>query len=85
VEPLTAQQIRRIILEQAKRANVGHIGSALCVADIIAALYSSTLRVADPADRERDRFVLSKGHAVLAQYAALFLKGWLTEEALNTY
>jgi transketolase len=82
---LLSCQIRKIILEQSKRANVGHIGSALSVADIIAALYANVLRIPDPADPDRDRFVLSKGHAALAVYAALFLKGWLTEEDLNTY
>jgi transketolase len=80
-----AKQIRRVILEQSKRAHVGHIGSALSVADIIAALYDGVLRVPDPKDPERDRFVLAKGHAMLAVYAALFLKGWLTQEDLNTY
>jgi transketolase len=80
-----AKQIRRIVLEQSKRANVGHIGSALSVADIIAALYGGVLRVSDPKDPERDRFVLSKGHAMLAVHAALFLRGWLTQEDLNTY
>ena len=80
-----ARQIRRVILEQAKRAHVGHIGSALSVADIIAALYSGVLRVRDPKDPERDRFVLAKGHAMLAVYAALFLKGWLSQDELNTY
>jgi transketolase len=80
-----AKQIRRVILEQAMRAHVGHIGSALSVADIIAALYDGLLRVNDPKDPERDRFVLGKGHAMLAVYAAFFLKGWLTKEDLNTY
>jgi transketolase len=80
-----ARQIRRVILEQSKRANVGHIGSALSVADIIAALYDGVLRVRDPKDPERDRFVLSKGHAMVAVYAALFLKGWLSQNELNTY
>jgi len=80
-----AKQIRRVSLEQSKRAHVGHIGSALSVADIIAALYDGVLRVPDPKDPERDRFVLAKGHAMLAVYGALFLKGWLTQEDLNTY
>ena len=80
-----AKQIRRVILEQSKRAHVGHIGSALSVADIIAALYGGVLRVSEPKDPERDRFVLAKGHAMLAVYAALFLKGWLSKEDLNTY
>ena len=80
-----AYHIRRIVLEQSKRACVGHIGSALCIADIIAALYANVLRIQDPHDRDRDRFVLCKGHAALAVYAALFLKGWITNAELNTY
>jgi transketolase len=82
---LSPYHVRRIVLEQAKRANVGHIGSALSVADVVAALYGGTLRVADPSDPDRDRFVLSKGHAVLALYAALHLRGWLALEVLDTY
>ncbi|MGH9363739.1 MAG: hypothetical protein ACRD1B_00540, partial [Thermoanaerobaculia bacterium] len=82
---ISPRQIRRIILQQSKRAHVGHIGSALSIADIIAALYQNVLRIPDPDHPDRDRFLLSKGHAVLAVYAALFLKGWLTEQSLNTY
>ncbi len=81
----TPYRVRRIILEQAKRANVGHIGCALSVADIVCALYESVLRIPTPEDRERDRFILSKGHAALALYAALFLRGWISEDDLNTY
>lgn len=82
---IPSRAVRQIILEQSKRAHVGHIGSALSVADIIATLYSDVLRVDDPSDPERDRFILSKGHAALALYAAFFIRGWITEEALNTY
>src|SRR5262245_33883745 len=83
--PVTGNAIRRIVLEQSKRANVGHIGSALSVADLIAALHSRVLRTPSPDDPERDRFVLSKGHAVLAVYAALALRGWLPAAQLDTY
>jgi transketolase len=83
--PLSSRQIRKIVLDQSKRAHVGHIGSALSIAEIIAALYAHVLRIPDPGDPDRDRFVLSKGHAVLAVYAALHLKGWLTEAELNTF
>jgi transketolase len=82
---VTPNRIRRIILEQSKRANVGHIGSALSIADIIAALYDGVLRVTDPNDPDRDRFILSKGHAALALYAALALRGWIDDEDLATY
>jgi len=80
-----AFNIRRIILELSNRAHVGHIGSALSIADIVAALYSKVLRISDPDDPDRDRFVLSKGHAVLAIYAALYLRGWLTDEQLAAF
>jgi transketolase len=82
---MLAKQIRKIILEQSKRAHVGHIGCALSVADILACLYGETLHVIDPDDPERDRFVLSKGHAALALYGALFLKGWINQAALDSF
>lgn len=80
-----SREIRRIILEQCKRANLGHIGPALSVADILAVLYGDVLRIPTPKDADRDRFILSKGHAALALYAALSLKGCLSAEALSTY
>ena len=67
---VSPKQMRRIILEQSRRANVGHIGSCLCVVEILAALYTSVLRAEAPDDPDRDRFILSKGHAGLALYAA---------------
>ena len=82
---ISPSAIRRIVLEQSKRAGVGHIGSALSVADIIASLYSGVLDVPAPDDPERDRFILSKGHAALALYAALHLRSFLTKDELNTY
>jgi transketolase len=80
-----ARRIRRIVLDQSKRANVGHIGSALSIADIIACLFGGALRIPNPEDPERDRFVLSKGHAALAVYAALALRGWIPPGDLETY
>jgi transketolase len=82
---LSPRRLRRIILDQSKRANVGHIGSALSVADILAALYGGILHIEGPDDPERDRFILSKGHAALALYAALHLAGFLPQERLGTY
>jgi transketolase len=77
--------MRRMVLNQSRRANVGHIGSCLSVVEILSALYSSVLRAASPGDSDRDRFILSKGHAGLALYAALVLRGWLPEAALETF
>jgi transketolase len=79
-----ADDIRRVVIEQSKRANVGHIGSALSIADVLAALYGGVLDLPD--DRsQRDRLVLSKGHAALALYAALELTEHLPPGATDTY
>lgn len=82
---LSPRAVRQIILEQSKRANVGHIGSCLSVVEILCALYDSVLRIPAPEDADRDRFVLSKGHAGLALYAVLALKGWISASALNSF
>jgi transketolase len=77
-----ADAIRRTIVEQSYRAKVGHIGSALSIADLVVAVMASAR-----ADRgeERDRIILSKGHAALALYAALHLEGRLEDGAIETY
>jgi transketolase len=77
--------IREIILTQSFRAGVGHIGSALSVADILTALFGKVLHANSSDDPERDRFVLSKGHAALALYAALHLRGLISAEELNNF
>jgi transketolase len=70
------------ILEQSYRAHVGHIGSALSIADLLAALYDGTLQ----GDGDtRERFILSKGHAVLGVYAALVETGRMDEATLDTF
>ena len=78
-------EIRRSIIQHSKRANVGHIGSCLSIADLLAALYGEVLDLPSLEHPDRDRFVLSKGHAVLALYAALHHTGWLTEERIESY
>jgi transketolase len=80
-----ALKIRQTVLERSFHAHVGHIGSALSVADIIAVLYADALKIEAPADPDRDRFILSKGHAALALYAALHLRGWITADELNSF
>lgn len=81
----TAALIRRQVIEQSWRAGLGHIGSCLSIVDILAALYGTTLRIDHPGDPHRDRFILSKGHAALALYAALYATGRLSEEELTSY
>ncbi len=85
VGKVNANRIREIIIDQSMRAKVGHIGSALSVADIVACLYDGVMNVNDPKDPDRDRFILSKGHAALAVYAALHLRGFIDEATLNTF
>jgi transketolase len=72
----TATAIRRSVLEQSRRANIGHIGSCLSIADILAVLAERVVRLDGGADR--DRFVLSKGHAALAWYCTLHAVGRLS-------
>ena len=82
---LDATTLRQIILEQSMRAGVGHIGSSLSIADIMSVLYGSVLNIPNAKHPNRDRFILSKGHAALALYAALHLRGWISQEQLNTF
>lgn len=78
-----ARAIRRTIIDQSYRANVGHIGSALSISDLVAAVVGGPARL--DGDADRDRIVLSKGHAALALYAALHLDGRLADGAIDTY
>jgi transketolase len=77
--------LRKIVIEQSRRAGVGHIGSSLCIADMIACLYGGVMNVPSPEAFERDRFILSKGHAALALYAAFHLRGWVSKAELDTF
>jgi transketolase len=82
-----AKHIRMDALKMVARAKASHIGSALSIADIVAVLYGSVLRIdpANPAWPERDRFLLSKGHACTAIYAALARRGFFAMAMLDTY
>src|SRR5439155_12762178 len=82
---LLADKIRRVVIEQSWRARTGHIGSCLSVADLIAALLGGVLHAVGPDDPERDRLILSKGHAGLALYAGLHATGRLDAEGLDTF
>jgi len=82
----TAREIRRDIVRMTQAAGSGHPGGSLSVADLLTALVFQELRI-DPTRPEwveRDRLVLSKGHAAPALYAALALRGFLPREELMT-
>jgi len=82
---LLSSDIRRIVLEQSKRAHVGHVGSCLSIADLLAAVFAAGVAEAGVDDADRDRFVLSKGHAALALYAALHATGRIDGELLGSF
>lgn len=85
--PALAIRLRKHALRMTSRAKSSHVGSAFSMADIIAVLYGGALNV-DPARPDwvdRDRFVLSKGHAGSCLYAALMERGFFPQEILDTY
>lgn len=82
-----ARRIRVEIIRTVNHAQVGHIGGPLSAADILAALYFRILRIRpdEPGWPDRDRFILSKGHSSLVQYAAMALRGYLATDELRTF
>ena len=82
-----AKTIRKDIIEEVYSANSGHPGGALSIADIITALYFNEMNIDPkyPKDENRDRLILSKGHASAALYAALAEKGYFPKEDLKTF
>lgn len=82
-----AWRIRRHGIEMTHISGGSHIGSILSVADIIAVLYADVLRFRpdEPEWENRDRFILSKGHAGAAVYAALAECGFFPLEELKTH
>ncbi|HOX13510.1 MAG TPA: transketolase [Spirochaetia bacterium] len=81
-----ARSIRRACLESIAALGVGHVGGSMSVVEALAVLYFRHMRL-DPGDAkspDRDRFVLSKGHAGPALYAALAEKGYLDRPLLLT-
>ena len=81
-----AKDLRRDIIEMIYRAKSGHPGGSLSIADIMSVLYWKEMNVdpENPKDENRDRFVLSKGHAAPALYAALIEKGYAGKELIPT-
>ncbi len=82
---LTACRVRQHIIEGTFNAKSGHPGGSLSAADVITYLYFKEMKVdpANPQWAERDRFVLSKGHAAPALYGALAIKGFFPEDEIK--
>lgn len=82
-----SKEIRKKILKMIYQSKGAHIGSSLSCADILTVLYFDILKIDSqkPLAEERDRFVLSKGHAAAALYVVLSQRGFFPEEKLNSY
>jgi len=81
------KRIRKTILDMAYSGKTVHIGCAFSIVELLAVLYRKHLRFPEnnPRHERRDYMVLSKGHGVMAQYACLAEKGWLSDDALHNY
>ena len=81
-----AKQIRRDIVNMVGAAKSGHPGGSLSATEILTYLYFEEMNVKpeEPKWADRDRFVLSKGHAAPVLYAALAHKGFFPVEELST-
>ena len=82
-----ANNVRMDILEEVYNAKSGHIGGAFSIADILTVLYFNEMNIDAkiPNSPDRDRLVLSKGHASAALYAVLAEKGYIDKEELKTF
>ncbi|HCD81370.1 MAG TPA: transketolase [Ruminococcaceae bacterium] len=83
---ITACKIRMGIIEGVHSAKSGHPGGSLSIAEILTYLYFKEMNIdpKDPKKADRDRFVLSKGHAAPALYAALAERGYFEKSLLTT-
>ena len=86
---LFSKNVRLKILEMAYEAgsNSSHFGGALSIVEIISTLFSYQMKIDknNPEWDDRDRFILSKGHACLAYYAALSEVGYIKTSDLRTF
>jgi len=79
-----ADVLRRDVVEMIGVGKAGHLGGSCSLAEIVSALYFHAMRfdARDPGNPDRDRLLLSKGHAVLIQYAALVELGLIPREEM---
>jgi transketolase len=80
------KSVRLKILHMLTNAGSGHTGGSLSAADVAVAIYFSKMkfRADDPSWKERDRFILSKGHAAPLLYAIMAEAGYFPEDTINT-
>jgi transketolase len=82
-----AKEIRLLIINMISAAGHGHAGGSLSCVDILTVLYFQKMRIdpANPIWDERDRFILSKGHAAPALYSTLAKRGYFPEDVLYSF
>lgn len=82
-----AKEIRKKILKMIFISQASHIGSALSCVEILVVLYFKVMKINpnNPSAENRDRFILSKGHAASALYATLAQRGFFPQKILDTY
>jgi len=80
-------KLRKKIIDTVRQSNRGHLASAFSVLEIVRVFYDDILKYdpKKPSIPDRDRFILSKGHGCLAQYALLSEKGFFSEEELFSF
>lgn len=80
-------EARRTILRIIHHAGGGHTGGSLSCVEILVSLYFEVMNIdpGDPAMQDRDRFIMSKGHSAEALYTVLCIRGFFSEEVLNSY
>jgi transketolase len=83
----TANEARQLVLKTVNKSGAGHVGGPLSAIDALVALYFEVLRIdpQNPTWEDRDRFILSKGHASIALYAVMALRGYLPVDELETF
>ncbi|MGM5629314.1 transketolase [Apibacter raozihei] len=84
---LKSEQVRLRLLNVIYKAKAGHIGGGLSSANILTALYFHVLNVdsREPKKKDRDRFIMSKGHSVEILYSVLEAAGFISKETLDSY
>lgn len=80
-----SNNIRKNIVQMVYDASSGHPGGSLSAVEILTYLYFKEMNINDPKDENRDRFILSKGHASPVLYSVLAEKGFIDKESLKTF
>ena len=80
-----AQEIRQLMVCTILKTQSGHPGGSFSIVDVLAALYFHIMNIdpAHPQWEDRDRFILSKGHASLALYSTLALRGYFNRDCMD--